>query len=102
MALYIFGRNYLVAMPTAVELSTWIAVGSCFHPISDRVVRIVTDVWALTNMVPYLASVDDVMMLRIFLYTSGKIQLTVGTKSSEVHGKPEQNIMDCRGQVDLC
>ena len=53
MALDFFWRNSLVVMSTAVELFTWVVVGPCFHPISERVVRIGTAVWALTKMVTY-------------------------------------------------
>ena len=53
MALDFFWRNSLVAMPTAVEFSTWMAVGPCFHTISVRVVWMGTTVRVLTNMVPY-------------------------------------------------
>ena len=65
MVLELFWRNSLVAMPTAVELSTWMAVGTCFHHISERVVRIGTAIWALKKMVPYLASTSDTMILPI-------------------------------------
>ena len=82
MVLNFFWSNYFVTMATDVELLTWIAVGPCFHPISVRVVRIGTGVWALTNMVPYLASAADAMMLRMILHTMSKILLAVGTKSS--------------------
>ena len=73
-------------MPTAVEFSTCMDVGPRFHPISDRVVRIGTAVWALTKMVPYLASADDAMMLRIILHTMSKMPLVVGLKSSGLSG----------------
>ena len=73
-------------MPTAVELSTWIAVGPSFHQISVRVVRIGTSVWVLTKMVPYLASTADGMLLRMILHTTSKMPLTVGTKSSRLLG----------------
>ena len=53
MALDLFWQNSLVAMPTAVELSTWMVVGPCFHPISEGVVWIVTAVWKLTKTVLY-------------------------------------------------
>ena len=67
-------------MPTAVGFSTWMDMGPCFHPISERVVRIGTDVWALTKMVPYSASADDAMILRMILHTTIKIPLVAGTK----------------------
>ena len=86
MALYFFWRNSLVAMLTAVELSTWMSVGTCFHPISDRVVRIGTAVWALTKMVPYSASATDAMILRMILHTTSKMPLVVGTKYSGLSG----------------
>ena len=86
MALDLFWRNCLVAMPTAVELSTWIAVGPYFYPISDRVVRIGTAVWELTNMVLYSTSSADAMMLHIIFHTMSKIPLVVRTKSSGLSG----------------
>ena len=73
-------------MPTAVEFSTWIAVGPCFHQISVRVVRIGTSVWVLTKMVAYSASTADGMLLRMILHTTSKMPLTVGTKSSRLLG----------------
>ena len=82
MALDFFWRNYLVAMPTAVELSTWMAVGPCFHHISERVVRMDTAVWALTKMLPYSALAAEAMILRMILHTMSKMPLVVGTKSS--------------------
>ena len=63
-------------IPTAVELSTWMAVGPCVHPISERVVRMGTDVGLLMNMVPYSASAADAMILRMIFHTTS-------TKSSE-------------------
>ena len=57
-------------------------MGLCFHPILVRVVQIGTAVWALTNMVPYLNSAADAMMLSMILHTTGKMPLTVGTKYS--------------------
>ena len=86
MALDLFWQNSLVAMPNLVELSTWMDVGPCFHPISERVVRIGTDVWALTKMVPYSASSADAMILRMILHTTSKMPLVVGTKSSGLSG----------------
>ena len=82
MALDFFWRNSLVTMPTAVELSTWMAVCPCGHPISERVVRIDTAVWALTKMVPYSALAADAIILRMILHTTSKMSLVVGTKSS--------------------
>ena len=86
MALYLFWRNFLVAMTTAVEFSAWMAVGPCFHPISERVVRIGIAVWALTKMVPYSASAADAMILRMILHQTSNMPLVVGTKSSELSG----------------
>ena len=82
MALNFFRRDYLVSMPTVLELSTWMAVGPCFCPIYDRVVRIGTAFWVFTKMVPYLASAADAMILRMILHTTSKMPLVVGTKSS--------------------
>ena len=73
MALDFFWRNYLVAMPTAVEFSTWMAVGPCFHPISERVVRMGNAVWELMKMVPYSALASDAMILRMILHTTCKM-----------------------------
>ena len=82
MALDFFWRNSLVSMPTAVELSDWMAVGPCGHPISDRVVRMGTDVWELMKMVPYSDSAADAIMLRMIFHTTSKMPLVVGTKYS--------------------
>ena len=57
-------------------------MGLCFHPISERLVRIGTAVWELTKMVPYLASAADAIILRMILHTTSKMLLVVGTKSS--------------------
>ena len=85
-ALDFFWSNDLVEMPTAVEFSTWMAVGPCFHTISERVVRIGTDVWALTKMVPYLASAADAVILRMIFHTTSKMPLVVGKKSLWIVG----------------
>ena len=73
-------------MLATVEFSTWIAVGSYFHPISDRVVQVCTSVWALTKMVSNSASDADAMMLRIILHTTSKMPLVIGTKYSGLSG----------------
>ena len=86
MALDFFWRNSLVVMPTAVELFTWMDVGTCVHPISERVVRMGTAVWVLTKMVPYSASAADAMILRMILHTTSKMLLVVGTKYSRCFG----------------
>ena len=70
MVLDFFWKISLVVMPTAVELSTWMAVGPCVHPISERVVRMGTAVWLLMKMVPYLALAADAMILRMILNTT--------------------------------
>ena len=80
MTLDFFWRNYLVAMPTAVELSNWMDVGPCFHHIYERVVWIGTDFWALTEMVPYSSSDADASILRMILHTTSKMPLVAGTK----------------------
>ena len=80
MAFDLFLRNSFVEMPTAMELSTLIVVGPCFHLISVWVVRIGTAVWLLPKMVPYLASAADVMMLLMILHTTSRMPLTVGMK----------------------
>ena len=58
------------------------AVGPCFHPISEKVVRRGNAVWALMKMVPYLVLADYAMILRMILHTTSKMSLVVGTKSS--------------------
>ena len=82
MALDLFWRNSLVAIPTAVKLSTWMAVGPCDQPISERVVRMGTAVWALMNMVPHSALAADAMILHMIFHTTSKMQLVVGKKYS--------------------
>ena len=86
MALDFFWRNYLVAIPTSVELSTWMAVGPCFHTISERVVRMGTAIWVFMKMVPYLALAADAMILRMILHTTSKMPLVVSTKYSGLSG----------------
>ena len=86
MVLDFFWRNSLVAMPTAVEFSTWMDVGTCFHPISERVVRMGTAVWALMKMVPYSDSAADAMILCMILHTTSNMPLVVGTESSVFSG----------------
>ena len=49
-------------------------------------VRIGTDVWALTKMVPYLSSASESMMLNMILHTTSNIPLAVGTKYSGLLG----------------
>ena len=73
-------------MPTVEELSNWIAVGPFFHTISEKVVQIGTDVWALTKMVLYSTSAADAMILRMILHTTSKMPLLVGTQSSGLTG----------------
>ena len=79
----VFWRNYLVAMPTTVELSTWMAVGPCVQPISYRVVRMGTAVWALMKIVLHSASASDAMILRMILHTTSKMPLVVGPPDPE-------------------
>ena len=86
MALDFFWRNSLVAIPNAVELSTWMAVGPCGHAISERVVWMGTAVWSLMKMVPYSDSAAYAMILRMILHTTIKMLLVVGTKSSGFSG----------------
>ena len=92
MTLDFLCRNYLVAMPTAVEFSTRMDVGPCFRPISERVVQMGTAVWALTKMVPYSALAADAMILRMIFHTTSKILLVVGTKSSEFSGSGRPSV----------
>ena len=95
MALDFFWRNYLVTIPTAVDLSTWMDVGPCVQPISERVVRMGTDVWALMKMVPYSDSTADDMILRMILHTASKMPLLVGTKSSGFSGSGGPSVRKC-------
>ena len=97
----LFWRNSLVTMPTAVNFSTWMAVGPCGHPISDRVVRMGTAVWALMKMVPYSASAADAMILRMILHMTSKMPSVVGTKSSGFLGSggPSAIKMDSAGSA---
>ena len=86
MTLEFFWRNELVAMPTNVEFSSWMAVGPCFCSISERVVQIGTAVWVLTKMVPSSSSATDAMILRMILHTTSNMLLVVGTKYSGLSG----------------
>ena len=86
VALDFFWWNSLVVMPNSVEFSTWMAVGTFFHPISERVVWICTNVWALKNMVPYLASTAYAMILHMIFHMTSKMPLVVGKKSSVLLG----------------
>ena len=82
LALDFFWRNYLAAMPTTVEFSTWMAVGTCFHTILERVVQMGTAFLALTKMVPYSDLAADAMILRMILHKASKMPLVVSTQSS--------------------
>ena len=73
-------KNSFIPRPTAVEFSTWIAVGPCFKTNSISVVRMGISVCALMRMVPYPASAVDAMMLRIIFQTTSMIPLPVGMK----------------------
>ena len=72
-------------MPTAVELSTWMAVGPCGHPISERVMK----------MVPYSALAADAMILRMVLHTTSKMMLVVGTKYPGFSGSGGPLVRKC-------
>ena len=95
MNLDFFWRNSLVAIPTAVELSTWMDVGPCGQPISERVVRMGTSVWALMKIVPYSSSAADAMILRMILHTASKMPFVVGTKSSGFLGSGGPSVRKC-------
>ena len=82
MALDFFWSKSFVAMPTAVELSTWMAVDPCFYPISEMAVQMGTTVWALMKTVPYSSLAADAMILRMILYTTSKMPLVVGMNFS--------------------
>ena len=90
MALDLFWRNYLVEIPTAVELSSCMDLGPCFHTISERVVRMGTTIWALMKMMPYSALAADAMILRTILHMMSKMPLVAA-----------RNLLDFRGQVGL-
>ena len=72
----------LFAIPNAVKISTLLDVGPNFQLISISVMRMGTAVCDLMKMVPYSASDDDAMMLRMILKTTIVITLEVGMKSS--------------------
>ena len=82
-------------IPTAVELSTWMAVVPCGQPIPERVVRMGTAVWVLTKMVPYSASASDAMILRMILDMTIKMPLLVGTKYSVSSGSGGHLVIKC-------
>ena len=82
VALDFFWRNSLVAMPTAAELSTWMAVCPFLRPISERLVRMGTAVWSLMKIELYSTSAAYAMILLIFFHTTSKMPLVVGTKYS--------------------
>ena len=95
MALDFFWKNSLVEMHTTVELYTWMAVGPCFHPISERVVRMGTTVWVLKKMVPYLASAADAMILRMILHITIKMPLVAATKYYGLLGSGGISVRKC-------
>ena len=95
MALDFFCQNSLVSIPTAEELSTWVAVGPCGQPISERVVRMGTAVWSLMNMVPYSALDSHAMILCMIFHTTSKMPLVVGTKYSGFSGSGEPLVRKC-------
>ena len=99
--LWFISEKIFFAMNTAVELSTWIAVGPCLHPISVRVVWIGTSVWALTKMVPYSSSAADAMTLSMILHKTSNMPLTVGTKSSVSLGLGGPSLRKCTSLVRL-
>ena len=95
MVLDFFWRNPLVAIPTAVEFSTWMDVGPCGQPISERVVRMGTAVWALMKMVMYSDLAADAMILRMILHTTSNMPLVVGTKSTRFSGSGGPSVRKC-------
>ena len=48
-----------LAIPSAVELSTWMGVGGCGCPISSRIVRSVTASFMFLNSAPTSASTAE-------------------------------------------
>ena len=75
----------------ALEFSTWMAVGPCGQPISERVVRMGTAVWALMKMVPYSTPAADAMILHM----TSKMPLVVGTKYSGFSGSGGPSVRKC-------
>ena len=45
-----------------------------------------TAIWALTKMVPYSASADDAMILRMVFHTTSNMPLVASRKSSGLSG----------------
>ena len=74
----------LLAIPTAVELSTCIGVGGWGLCISSNVVRIGMAAWLLRNNVPYSASAVDAMMLRNILHIIKMNPLSMGVYSLKI------------------
>ena len=70
----------LVAMPNAVELSTWTGVGGWECPIYSSVMRMGTASWQFKNKAPNYASAADAMMLRSIFHTMYTMPLSVGSK----------------------
>ena len=68
----------LLAIPTAVELSTCIAVGGWGRWISINLVRIGTAAWTLRNSAPYSASSADATMLRNIFHKIKMNTLSMG------------------------
>ena len=70
-------------------------LGPCSQPISERVVRMGTAVWALIKMVLYSALAADAMILRMILHTTSKMPLVVGTKSYGFSGSGGPLVRKC-------
>ena len=69
-----------VAIPNAVELSTWTGVGGWECPISSSVIRMGTASWQFKNKAPNSASAADAMMLRSILHPTYTMPFSLGSK----------------------
>ena len=74
----------LLAIPTAVELSTCIGVGGWGLFISINVVLIGTAAWPFRNSAPYSASAAEAMMLHKILHMIKMNPLRMGVYSLKV------------------
>ena len=74
----------MLAIPTAVELSTCIGVGGWGCCIYINVVLIGTAAWKFRNSAPYSASTAEAMMLRKSLHMIKMNPLSMGAYSLKV------------------
>jgi hypothetical protein len=61
-------RMVLLAIPAAVELSTWIGVGGCGWPSSSSVVRIAMTYLQLWKAAPSSASAADAITFLMMMH----------------------------------